>query len=490
MTAVPIQHSYVPFVPFRQFHARTKRYAVMVCTRRAGKTVAVVNDMVVRALRTKKKGARYGYFAPNMKQGVRAAWDYFLEAVANIPGVVVKESSKTIDLPNGARIELYSAEDPHSIRGGKWDGAVLDEYGDMKSIMWTQVVRAGIADRQGWVVFIGTPRGKNHFYELRERARVSEQHRWFYLSVTAEDIIQNGGPEAGWGIWTREELDDVKLDTADEDEFLQEYMCSFDASNKGTYYGKHLQEIERRGQIRADDPRHPLLDPNEKVSIAMDIGFDDATSIWFWQAVDGEIRFIDYWEESGYDAEEVCELLELKPYAYETWWLPHDAKHHTFRSKKSVLDILREHNAPARIAPNPDAGNRIIHGVNAVRKTLRTYPLVFDEVRCARGLEALRNYSRRYDRDANVFSEKARHDQWSHGADAFRYACLSFNKSDIERSKERASRRRLTSAQQGTATGLGTLNRNEQSEVWTLNDAIKHSARMKARRASYGDPQL
>lgn len=376
MAAEAIQHEYTPFVPFRAFHARHQRFALMVCTRRAGKTVAVVNDMVVRAMRTPKKNARFGYFAPNMKQGVRAAWDYFKQAVENIPGVVVKESEKAILLPNGARIELYSAEDPHSIRGGRWDGAVLDEFGDMKSIMWTQVVRAGIADRQGWVVFIGTPRGKNKFYELRERARI-EPDRWFYLSVTAEDIVANGGPKAGWGVWTRTELDDTRIDSADEDEFRQEYLCDFEATNRGSYYGKHLQDLERRGVLVDDDPTNPLYDPSEKVSIAIDFGFRDATAIWFWQVVNGEVRFVDYWEETGYDAAEVAEVLELKPYDYETWWVPHDALHHTSQSRKSIIDQFRELNAPARKVPNPDAGNRVIHGVNAVRKTLRTYPLRF-----------------------------------------------------------------------------------------------------------------
>lgn len=440
MAAEAIQHEYTPFVPFRAFHARHQRFALMVCTRRAGKTVAVVNDMVVRAMRTPKKNARFGYFAPNMKQGVRAAWDYFKQAVENIPGVVVKESEKAILLPNGARIELYSAEDPHSIRGGRWDGAVLDEFGDMKSIMWTQVVRAGIADRQGWVVFIGTPRGKNKFYELRERARI-EPDRWFYLSVTAEDIVANGGPKAGWGVWTRTELDDTRIDSADEDEFRQEYLCDFEATNRGSYYGKHLQDLERRGVLVEDDPANPLYDPSEKVSIAIDFGFRDATAIWFWQVVNGEVRFVDYWEETGYDAAEVAEVLELKPYDYETWWVPHDALHHTSQSRKSIIDQFRELDAPARKVPNPDAGNRVIHGVNAVRKTLRTYPLRFDRRRCARGLEALRNYSRKFNADDNVLAEKAKHDEWSHGADAFRYACLCFNQSHLDVSMERFRRR-------------------------------------------------
>lgn len=481
--AVDVHHDYKHFVPFGAFHARSERFALMVCTRRAGKTVAVVNDMVAKAMATPKKDARYGYFAPNMKQGVRAAWDYFLQAVAGIPGAKVSESAKTINLPNGARIELYSAEDPHSIRGGKWDGAVLDEFGDMKSIMWTQVVRAGIADRQGWVVFIGTPRGKNKFYELRQRATglgprgTAEMPRWFYLSVTAQDIVDNGGPKAGWGIYTQAELDDIKIDTDDDDEFRQEYMCDFEATNKGSFYGKHLQECQRKGQIVEESAEQPFYDPTEKVCLAMDLGTRDACAIWFWQVVGGQVRIIEYWEETGWDAEEVCEMLRLRPYDYETWWLPHDAKHQTFRSKKSVLDVMREYDAPARIAPNPDAGNRVLHGVNAVRRTLRTYPLVFDQLRTARGLEALRNYSRKYNRDANVFSESATHDQWSHGADAFRYACLSFNQEDIVRSVQRAAHRRARASVNGQV--------NTTSSTATFNEALaSHREQLAAARSA------
>jgi phage terminase large subunit len=432
---------YKPFQPFKAFHARKQRYAYMVCTRRAGKTVAVVNDMVARAMRTKMPNARFGYFAPTMKQGVRAAWDYFKFAVEKIPGVKIHETAKTIDLPNGARIELYSGEDPHSIRGGRWDGAVLDEYGDMKSIVWTQVVRPGLADRKGWVVFIGTPRGKNAFYRMRQRAIENKNSNWFYLSVTAQDIVDNGGPKTGWGVWTQTELDECRLDATDEDEFRQEYMCDFEATNRGSYYGKLIVDLERNGQLVFDD-RNPLYDPSYPVSLSHDPGQDDAWAIWFWQVIDGEVRFIDYWEETGRDAEEVADVLELKPYAYETWWVPHDALHKTAQSKKSILDTFIEHDAPARKVPNPDAGNRVIHGVNAVRRCLRTFPFRFDAIKCKRGLEALRNYSRKWNQDSQVFSDIAKHDEWSHGADSFRYACLSITREAIARSVEEAARRR------------------------------------------------
>jgi hypothetical protein len=193
------------------------------------------------------------------------------------------------------------------------------------------------------------------------------------------------------------------------------------------------------------------------------LGHSDAAVIWYWQVVNGEVRFIDYWEQSGYDAEEVCELLALKPYDYETVWLPHDAMHRTFASKKSVMDTFLEHNLPARKAPNPDQGNRIMHGIDAVRKFLRLWPFAIDPDHCYRGIEALKNYSRKFNRAAGTYGNEADHNEWSHGADAFRYAVLSISDEDLGRSIERMRQRSLYQM-----TNRGQLNTSR----YTLDEAF------------------
>lgn len=456
MAAAVIQHRYAARLPFEPFHARTQRFGLLVCHRRAGKTVAVVNDMVIRALRTPKPNALYAYIAPTYGQAKNIAWTYIKSAVKDIPGTKLSESECSVLLPNGSKIRCFGVDNPDALRGLYFDGVVCDEFGEWEGRAYTEVIRPAVADRQGWVVFIGTPKGpSNKFAKLREHA-MNSGGKWFYLELKASES----------GLLPQSELDELRADM-DPEEYEQELECSFAAANRGSYYGKHIAELERRGQLRPQD----LYDNREKVSLAMDIGTRDATAIWFWQAVNGEVRFIDYWEETGWDAEEVCEMLEMKPYTYETWWLPHDAKHKTFRSKKSVIDLLREFSAAARIVPNPDAGNRVIHGVNAVRKVLRTYPLAFDSKRCARGIEALRNYSRKWNNDAQVLAEKATHDQWSHGADAFRYACLSITPSDIDLSIER---HRLRADPRAESITVGSVNTNTR---WTLNDAFAERAR-------------
>lgn len=474
MTAQGITHKYRPRHAFRRFHERAHRFALLVCHRRAGKTVAVVNDLVTRAMRTRKPNANYGYIAPTFGQAKNIAWVYIKTATKDIPGIKTSESECSVVLPNGSKIRCYGVDNPDALRGVYFDGVVCDEFGEWEGRAYTEVIRPAIADRQGWVVFIGTPKGpSNKFAKLRETAMASGG-RWFYMELKASES----------GLLPQSELDELRADM-DPEEYEQELECSFTAANKGTYFGRQLNELERRGAIVLDQVvLRDFYVPTEKVVCAMDIGFDDATAIWFWQVIDGEQRFIDYWEESGYDAEEVCELLENRPYEYETVWLPHDAKARTFRSKQSVLDVFREHHLPARKVPNPDEGNRVLHGISAVRRKLRVFPMRFDGVRCARGLEALRNYSRRWYADEGVFAEKAKHDQWSHGADGFRYACLSTNEADLQRSRDRAARFRAARATQNGTTSVNS------TSGWTFNDVlVTHETRLR-RQQGHGEPRV
>lgn len=422
MSTQTLAHDYIPREPFKPFHARTQRFAVIVAHRRAGKTVAVVNDMVVRAMRTKKERWFGAYIAPYMNQARQISFGYLKHAVRKLPGIKIHESESAITFPNGSKIRVFGADNADALRGLYFDHVVLDEVGDIPRRVWAEVIRPALADRQGSAVFMGTPKGRNFFYDLKEKAKASNG-KWFFTLITADTS----------GIIPDRELQEIKQDT-DPDEYAQEFLCDFDASSaKGSYYGKLMSMIEDQGKIKS-----LAIDYDEPVSCSLDIGHRDATAIWFWQIINGEVRFIDYWEAQSYDAAEVVDLLQFKPYKYETIWLPHDAKNHTFATKKTVLDTFIEADAPARIVKRIE----IKDGIDAVRRTLRTYPLAFDGERCKRGLDALKNYSRKWDNDKKVFSNTANHDEWSHGADSFRYACTVINQESIQLSIERARQKR------------------------------------------------
>jgi len=464
-----VQLEYQPRQAFLPFHQRTKRNSVIVAHRRAGKTYSVIQDLIARALNFQKKDSitrklltkpKFAYLCPYKGQAKQVAWQYLIDFTKSIPGVKKNETELWIEIPtvtgDTARIFLAGADNPDNLRGLYFDGVVLDEYGDMKPEVYSTVIRPALSDRKGWVVFMGTPKGKNDFYKRWIKAQ-QEPTKYFSLRLKASES----------GILDANEVADMRSEMEPE-EVEQELECSFDAAFKGSFYGKQVTMAQSQGRFGIAE-----YDPLEKVSLAMDLGHSDAAVIWYWQVVNGEIRFIDYWEQSGFDAEEVCDMLALKPYDYETVWLPHDAMHRTFASKKSVMDTFLEHDLPARKVPNPDQGNRIMHGIDAVRKFLRMWNFIIDKDRCHRGIEALKNYSRKFNRASNTYGSEADHNEWSHGADAFRYAVLSIKEDDLGRSIERARERRLYQM-----TNRGQVNTSR----YTLDEAFAAREREQALR--------
>ena len=153
---------------FLRLHLRDERWAVAVAHRRAGKTVACVNELITRAATCALKDGRYAYIAPQLNQAKDIAWSYLLEYSDGFePARKVNASELWVELPNNqARIRLYGADNPDRLRGIYLDGVVMDEYGDMEPGLWSRVIRPLLADRGGWAIFIGTPKGKNQFHKL------------------------------------------------------------------------------------------------------------------------------------------------------------------------------------------------------------------------------------------------------------------------------------------------------------------------------------
>lgn len=372
----------------------------------AGKTVACIMDLVDAALRCEKPNPRFAYIAPFYAQAKDVAWAYFKQFTAPIPGVEVHESELRIDLPNGARLRLYGADNYDRMRGIYFDGAVLDEYGDMDPRAWAEVIRPILSDRRGWATFIGTPKGRNHFYEIWQAAKENPSE-WFTLMLRASET----------GLLPPEELEDARKVMTPE-QYEQEYECSFDAAILGAYYGREMQRLEAEGRIRSVP-----YDPSLPVYTGWDLGLDDATAIWFVQVAGAEVRVIDYLETNNEALSSIARsLLNERPYMYGEHYLPHDAEIRelmTAKSRKETLESLGVR--PVRVAPRQN----VEEGINAVRNLLPR--CVFDEKKCARGIEALRNYQREWDDKLKTFRKTPRHDWASHGADAFRYLAISLS---------------------------------------------------------------
>lgn len=402
-------NGYQPRQPFIDFHNRPNRWAILVCHRRAGKTVACIADLVLSALVTKKADARFAYVAPQYNQAKDVAWIYVKRLTADIPGVEYNESELRADLPNGSRIRLYGADNPDRLRGLYLDGIVLDEYADMRTSVWGEIVRPMLSDRKGWAVFIGTPKGHNAFYETVQAARGNPD--WFSMMLKASTS----------GLIDPDELIDAAKGMTD-DQYAQEFECSFEAALAGAYYGKEMHQMEQDGRIRTV-PYNPDL----PVYTAWDIGYSDDTVIWFYQVPKGEVHVIDYYEANGYGVDHYVEKLNSKPYKYAMLgskpflWLPHDSKAKTFAAQgRSVQQQFWDMGYASRIVPSLS----IQDGIQATRLMMpKTY---IDRANCKDGTEALKLYRREWDSDKRVFRDMPLHDWTSHAADGFRMLAIAY----------------------------------------------------------------
>src|SRR5260221_9567940 len=161
----------------------THRFGAVVCHRRFGKTVAAVNHLQRAALLCEKPRPRFAYLAPTYTQGKAIAWDYIKHYAGPIPGHVVNESELRVDYPNGGQLRIFGADNPDSLRGLYFDGIVLDEHGLMPPRTFGEVVRPTLSDRAGWALFIGTPNGKNAFYDVIQQAQ--REAGWFFAEYKA-----------------------------------------------------------------------------------------------------------------------------------------------------------------------------------------------------------------------------------------------------------------------------------------------------------------
>lgn len=395
---------YRPRPYFAPYHERSQRWSCIVAHRRAGKTVATVFDLLTCALGTPKTNARYAYIAPYYSQAKAVAWDYLKRFAAPL-GPKISESELSVELPNGNRVRLFGADNPDALRGIYLDGVVLDEYGDQRPTVWGEIIRPLLTDRKGWATFIGTPKGRNHFYDIREQARTSPE--WLYVELKASET----------GALAAEELEDAKR-TMTSAQYQQEFECAFDVPALGAIYANEYQAARESRRI-ANVPYDPLL----QVSTFWDLGIGDSTAIWFAQRQGSEVRVIDYYEANGMPLDHYVGVLKGKPYVYAEDWLPHDAQAKELTSGKSAQEILKALGRNVRITPKLSLED----GINAARMV---FPRVwFDESKCQRGLECLQNYRREMNEKLGEFRATPVHDWASHGADAFRYLAVAIDKS-------------------------------------------------------------
>jgi phage terminase large subunit len=432
---------YSPRLWAKNLHASTKRWSALVLHRRAGKTTGILNHHQRAAvddnwemerlkallphaqesyLRPLLRQRVYWHVMPTMKQARLVAWDMLKYYAAPIPDAKPNNTEMLITYPNGSKLQLLGADDPDSLRGPGLSGLSLDEYSQIAGRVFGTVLSKALGDHLGYCIFAGTIIGEDQLFETYQAAKNNPE--WY---AVWQDIDQSLRTEQGPTLTalTRALEDDRKLVLAGamtQAAFDQEWYLSPEAAIEGAIYEKELATARKAGRL-ARVPFDPML----PVDTDWDIGFGDATAIWFSQSLrSGEVRLIDYYEASGEALPHYAQVLKAKEkdpgYVYGTHWAPWDFAATSFETGKSRMAAAKEHGFTFNRSPrlSRSVQGEVEEGINAVRLLLAR--CWFDEERCKAGLEALRHYKRDFNKRLDEFKPNPVHDWASHGADAFR----------------------------------------------------------------------
>ena len=386
-----------------KLHASPLRWKVIVAHRRAGKTTAALNHLIISAVRdTGIPNRRYAFIAPTYKQAKNVAWDILKHFARQIPGTECRETELMVRFWNGSSITLYGADNPDRLRGMGLAGVVFDEYSQQPSNIFTEIVRPMLSDTGGYAIWIGTPKGRNEFWRLFEKAQ--QNLDWLAMQLTVRDT----------GVVSDVELADAKKNMSD-DEFQQEWFCSFDASIKGSVYGRELAGLRQSGRAAIVPHR-----PDELVYTVWDLGIGVALAVGFFQKIEQNVHMIDYWQ--GTDRESLPDAIRVvkgKLYNYQKHFAPHDIQTREISSGATRNSIAAGLGIHFSVVP-PVA---LAGGIEKAKLFLAR--LWVDEKNCQLWLDAISQYQRVWDDARGVFKNEPQHDWTSHAADVLRYAAIS-----------------------------------------------------------------
>ncbi len=398
------------------------RRVVAIMPRRAGKDMTGWYLAIRACLR---KPIVCFYIFPTYAQGKKILWDSLMNDGSRILDLIPEEliESKNsqemkIRFKNGSLIQIVGSDNVDSLVGTNPKLAIFSEYA-LQDPRAFQFIRPILTANDGVALFLSTPRGKNHLYELYQIA--SNSPDWFAMKLSVEDTHHI----------PLEEIEKERREgLMSDDLIMQEYYCSFDMGIEGSYYGKYLDRMRTSGQI-SQCP----WEPSFKVHTAWDIGVRDSTAIIFFQVVGQTVRIIDCYEKSKEGLEHYVSIIESKPYSYGKHIAPHDIRVREFGSGITRFEKARQLGIIFTLSNDLS----IVDGIEAVRTTL---PKVWiDEIRCKELIKAIENYRQEFDAKKKVYKSHPLHDGSSHFADALRYMCVSLPKTRDSTSGEDLDKR-------------------------------------------------
>lgn len=338
------------------------------------------------------------YVMPTYSQGKKVIWDSITNDGFRIidyfpPEVIAQKNNQEmkIRLHNGSLFQVIGSENIDSLMGTNPKLVVFSEYALQDPSAW-DYIRPILRANKGTAIFISTPRGRNHFFDLCNTARTTEG--WFYERLTINDTK----------FLTQADMDQERKEGMSEELIQQEYYCSFDRGVEGSYYADlvhNMRESERLGVFN--------YDPYKMVYTAFDLGWEDATAIIFFQFRGTDIIVIDADEFNHTKLLLVKELLDKKGYKYGGHLFPHDVENVdgliTGCTRKEYLEELKISVTTVPKLPIAD-------GIQSVRAIMTSR--VFISEKCKGLIKSLENYHHEWDEKKKIYSSKPLHDQFSH----------------------------------------------------------------------------
>jgi hypothetical protein len=313
-----------------------------------------------------------------------------------------------IRFKNGSTWQVVGADRYDATVGAGVAGITYSEYALSNPSAWAYH-RPMLEENDGWAIFITTPRGRNHAFDMSKYA--ARAPGWFHELLTVRDT--GALSEAA----LKETLDEYRalygIDQG-EAQFRQEYMCDWASALLGSFYASEMAAVRAEGRVLEIEPIE-----GEPVHRAWDLGVRNDTSVWWFQAYGAQLLILDHLASSGVGVEwfrdEIFAREAERGWIHGTDYVPHDAKIKEWGTGRTRVETMVGLGLKPLLVPLATVAD----GIDAVRRTL---PLcVFHPRTEDGGLSALEQYRREWDDEKKCFRANAVPDWTSHPADAFRY---------------------------------------------------------------------
>jgi len=404
---------------------RKSKRILYIASRRAGKDILFWNLAIRQCI---KRVCLVFYVLPTYSQGRKAVFDAiaidgtkFLDYLPKVLIESINQAEMKIRFKNGSILQIIGGDTyDTSLVGTNPYAVILSEYSLMPPDIFS-FIRPILAANGGWCAIVGTPRGKNHLWQLWKIAQ--ELPEWKIFVHKASEIHH-----------IPDDVLSQERAQMDEGLYLQEYECSFDRGISGSFYGTYLDALKLKGQIG-----HIPWEPGLLVYTAWDIGVNDATTIIFFNVVgDGSVvRIIDCYSNNNLGLDHYAKILQDKPYKYGKHFAPHDIKVREWGGG-AITRYEKARQLGIDFTLVDQIG--IIDGIENVWTHFNK--LWIDAEKCRSLINALENYRKEWDELRQIYIPRPVKSWANHYADALRYLCIAIHKTKRGMSPEEFDRKR------------------------------------------------